>query len=312
MIEQESAGTVVVATVPDLTTVLSQTAGRSRAVVMTMGALHEGHLALVQRARELADQVVVTVFVNPLQFGPGEDLDRYPRRLDADVTMLSAAGADVVFAPEAAEVYPGGTPRVQVSAGALGRVLEGAVRPGHFDGMLTVVLKLLHMIRPTWAVFGEKDAQQLVLVRRMVQDLDVPVEIVGVPTVRDSDGLALSSRNAHLSSEERTHALVLSRALVAAGAEAAAGAGGAEVLAAARALLAQEREVVPDYAALVDPATLAPWEADQRGPALLLVAARVGRTRLIDNAGVVLRGPGTEAVGRPDSTALAVLSEGAK
>lgn len=176
-------------------------AGR-RVVVMTMGALHEGHATLVRTARELAGpdgEVVVTVFVNPLQFGKGEDLDRYPRTLDADLKIAEQAGADVVFAPSVDEVYPGGEPQVRVSAGPMGERLEGAVRPGHFDGMLTVVAKLLHLTRPDAALFGQKDAQQLALIRRMVRDLNFGMEIVGVPTVREADGLALSSRNRYLS-----------------------------------------------------------------------------------------------------------------
>ncbi|MET7511066.1 pantoate--beta-alanine ligase [Streptomyces albidoflavus] len=189
-----------------------------RAVVMTMGALHEGHAQLVRSARALAGpdgQVVVTVFVNPLQFGAGEDLDRYPRTLDADLATARAAGADLVFAPSVDEVYPGGEPQVRITAGPLGGLLEGATRPGHFDGMLTVVAKLLHLTRPDLALYGQKDAQQLALIRRMVQDLNFGVEIVAVPTVREDDGLARSSRNRFLSPAERRTALALSRALFA-------------------------------------------------------------------------------------------------
>ena len=189
-----------------------------RAVVMTMGALHEGHATLVRTAREIAGpagEVVVTVFVNPLQFGKGEDLDRYPRTLDADLKIAEQAGADVVFAPSVDEVYPGGEPQVRISAGPMGERLEGAVRPGHFDGMLTVVAKLLHLTRPDAALFGQKDAQQLALIRRMVRDLNFGMEIVGVPTVREADGLALSSRNRYLSPRERRTALALSQALFA-------------------------------------------------------------------------------------------------
>lgn len=276
-----------------------------RAVVMTMGALHEGHLALVRAARERADQVVVTIFVNPLQFGPTEDLARYPRDLDRDVALLSTAGADLVFAPTVDEVYPGGDPVVTVSAGRLGAVLEGAHRPGHFDGVLTVVLKLLHLVRPDVALFGQKDAQQLMAVRRMVQDLDVGVEVVAVPTVRDEDGLALSSRNAYLGTPEREAALALSRALAAGRDAADAGLDARAVRAAAADVLAAEPAVVVDYVALVDPTTAAdlaggtgPGTADEgaargatgAGPALLAVAARVGMTRLIDNVVVDLRG----------------------
>ncbi|MFJ8082093.1 pantoate--beta-alanine ligase [Streptomyces sp. NPDC096205] len=192
-------------------------AGR-RAVVMTMGALHEGHATLIRTAREVAGpdgEVVVTVFVNPLQFGKGEDLDRYPRTLDADLKVCEQAGADVVFAPSVEEVYPGGEPQVRITAGPMGERLEGSSRPGHFDGMLTVVAKLLHLTRPDVAFFGQKDAQQLALIRRMVRDLNFGVDIVGVPTVREDDGLALSSRNRYLSPAERRTALALSRALFA-------------------------------------------------------------------------------------------------
>ncbi|MEU9920358.1 pantoate--beta-alanine ligase [Streptomyces griseoluteus] len=189
-----------------------------RAVVMTMGALHEGHATLIRAAREIAGpdgEVVVTVFVNPLQFGAGEDLDRYPRTLDADLRLAGRAGADAVFAPSVEEVYPGGEPQVRITAGPMGGRLEGATRPGHFDGVLTVVAKLLHLTRPDVALYGQKDAQQLALIRRMVRDLNFGVEIVGVPTVREEDGLALSSRNRYLAPEERATALTLSRALFA-------------------------------------------------------------------------------------------------
>ncbi|MFJ3663054.1 pantoate--beta-alanine ligase [Streptomyces sp. NPDC090119] len=189
-----------------------------RAVVMTMGALHEGHATLIRAAREMAGpdgEVVVTVFVNPLQFGAGEDLDRYPRTLDADLALAGHAGADAVFAPAVDEVYPGGEPQVRITAGPMGGRLEGATRPGHFDGMLTVVAKLLHLTRPDVALFGQKDAQQLALIRRMVRDLNFGVDIVGVPTVREEDGLALSSRNRYLAPAERATALTLSRALFA-------------------------------------------------------------------------------------------------
>ncbi|MEU1528440.1 pantoate--beta-alanine ligase [Streptomyces fagopyri] len=210
--------------------------GDRRAVVMTMGALHEGHAALIRTAREIAGpggDVVVTVFVNPLQFGAGEDLDRYPRTLDSDVKIAERAGADAVFAPSVDEVYPGGEPQVRLSAGPMGERLEGAVRPGHFDGMLTVVAKMLHLTRPDTALFGQKDAQQLALIRRMVRDLNFGMEIVGVPTVREEDGLALSSRNRFLAPEERRTALALSQALFA----------GRDRHAAQEALRARAREV---------------------------------------------------------------------
>ncbi|MFI2783593.1 pantoate--beta-alanine ligase [Streptomyces sp. ALB3] len=198
---------------------LGRAAGARRAVVMTMGALHDGHATLIRAARDAAGpggQVVVTVFVNPLQFGEAADLDRYPRTLDADLAVASAAGADAVFAPSVEEVYPGGEPQVRITAGPMGERFEGASRPGHFDGMLTVVAKLLHLTRPDAAFFGQKDAQQLALVRRMVRDLNFGIDIVAVPTVRDEDGLALSSRNRFLSPEERRTALALPRALFAA------------------------------------------------------------------------------------------------
>jgi pantoate--beta-alanine ligase len=193
-------------------------AGRT-AVVMTMGALHEGHMSLIRAARTHvgpAGSVIATVFVNPLQFGAGEDLDRYPRTLRADLVAAETAGADAVFAPSAEEVYPGGPPQVRITAGPMGELLEGASRPGHFDGMLTVVAKLLHLTGADAAFFGQKDAQQLALIRRMVRDLNFPAEIVGVPTVREDDGLALSSRNRYLSASERHTALALSQALFAA------------------------------------------------------------------------------------------------
>ncbi|MBL1085611.1 pantoate--beta-alanine ligase [Streptomyces actinomycinicus] len=212
-----------------------------RAVVMTMGALHEGHATLIRTAREIAGpdgEVVVTVFVNPLQFGAGEDLDRYPRTLDADLKLAEQSGADAVFAPSVDEVYPGGEPQVRITAGPMGERLEGASRPGHFDGMLTVVAKLLHLTRPDAALFGQKDAQQLALIRRMVRDLNFGVEIVGVPTVREEDGLALSSRNRYLSPPQRRTALFLSRALFA----------GRDRHAAQEALRARAREVPSTHA----------------------------------------------------------------
>lgn len=255
-------------------------------VVMTMGALHDGHRALIAAARGSCDAVLVTIFVNPLQFGPSEDLDRYPRTLDADLALCEAAGVDAVFAPTVDTVYPGGLPAVRVNPGPLGRELEGASRPGFFDGVLTVVLKLLHLTRPHRAYFGEKDYQQLALVRRMVRDLTVrtdgaAVEIVGVPTIREPDGLARSSRNGYLSTVERTAALALSAALFA-GARAAAD-GPDAALAAARSVL--DGAVELDYLVLTDP-DLGP--APARGPGRLLVAARVGTTRLIDNMAVTV------------------------
>ncbi len=254
-------------------------------LVPTMGALHRGHLRLVSRARDLGGLVIVSVFVNPLQFGPGEDLDRYPRTLDADVAALDGL-ADLVFAPTAAEMYPQGPTSTRVTAGDVGRTFEGASRPGHFDGMLTVVAKLLNIVQPDVAVFGQKDAQQVHLVGRMVDDLDLPVTIAVVDTVRDDDGLALSSRNRFLDDDQRRAALALSQAL-AAGAEAAAG-GVAAALAAATARVEAEPVVKLDYLAIVDQDTFLEAGAGLQGPALLLIAARVGSTRLIDNTRITL------------------------
>jgi pantoate--beta-alanine ligase len=256
------------------------------AVVMTMGALHEGHASLLRAARKEADHVLMTLFVNPLQFGPNEDFDRYPRTLTRDLEIAQAEGVDVVFAPSREEMYPNGEPAVRVDPGPLGSVFEGESRPGFFHGVLTVVLKLLHLTRPDRAYFGEKDYQQLVLIRAMVADTDLPVEIHGVPTVREPDGLALSSRNRYLLPEERRSALALSRALRA-GATAAAGRGGPEgALAAARTEFAGTPGATLDYLVLTDP-DLGP--APSHGPARLLVAASVGTTRLIDNAPVEIR-----------------------
>jgi pantoate--beta-alanine ligase len=251
-------------------------------LVPTMGALHEGHRTLLRagvRAAASDGTVLVSVFVNPLQFGPGEDLDRYPRTLDDDLKMCAEEGVAAVFAPSAAEMYPGGAPVVTVDPGPPGAVLEGAFRPGFFGGVLTVVLKLFSLVRPAVAVFGEKDAQQLAMVRRMVSDLDLGVAIEPVPTVRDEDGLAMSSRNRYLSAAEREDALALPRALRAGALAAWAGPGA--VLAAARQVLSDASGVTVDYLSLADPATFAPYPG--RGPAVLAVAARVGATRLIDN-----------------------------
>ena len=254
-------------------------------LVPTMGALHGGHRELIRQAREIASpngSVVVSVFVNPLQFGAGEDLDRYPRTLDADVVIAAEEGADLVFAPSAAQMYP--RPQlITLDPGPVGRILEGESRPGHFSGVLTVVAKLLRLTRPDVAVFGEKDAQQLALVRRMSQDLDLGTEIVGVPTVRDADGLAISSRNRFLSPAERRTALLLPAALRA-GQEAVHD-GPAAVRKAAGEVLATTADPALrlDYLALVDPDTFEDVGEDHAGPARLLVAARVGTTRLIDN-----------------------------
>ncbi|GAA3279203.1 pantoate--beta-alanine ligase [Dactylosporangium vinaceum] len=247
------------------------------AVVMTMGALHEGHAALLRRARAEAKSVLMTLFVNPLQFGPNEDFDRYPRTMEADLELARAEGVDLVFAPTREVMYPQGEPSVRVEPGPLGTVLEGASRPGFFHGVLTVVNKLLQLTRPDYAYFGEKDYQQLTLIRAMVRDFDLPIDVRGVPTVREADGLALSSRNRYLSPPERQSALVLSRALRATAATGSIEAGLAE--------FAAVPEVKLDYLVLTDP-MLGP--APDHGPARALTAARVGSTRLIDNVGVEL------------------------
>jgi pantoate--beta-alanine ligase len=273
--------TVVARTRGELASARGAAGGRV-GVVMTMGALHDGHVQLIRAAREACDVVVVTIFLNPLQFGPNEDLARYPRTFDADLALCTREGVDLVFAPGPDVVYPDGDPGVRVSAGRLGDVLEGASRPGHFDGVLTVVAKLLHLTRPEAAYFGQKDAQQLLLIRRMVRDLDFGVEIAAVPTVREPDGLAMSSRNMYLTPLDREVALSLVRALRAG--EAAAPEGASAVRRAARAVLVAEPLARADYLVLVHPESLEDVAEWYRGPALLAVAARVGTTRLIDNA----------------------------
>ncbi len=261
-------------------------------LVPTMGALHDGHRALLRQARQLAlpdGAVVVSVFVNPLQFGPDEDLGRYPRALERDVVVCGEEGAALVFAPDRGQMYPA-EPVVTVDPGPMGRLLEGKSRPGFFSGVLTVVLKLFRLVQPDAAVFGEKDAQQLALVRRMTADLDLGVEIAAEPTVREPDGLAVSSRNAYLSGPQRATALALSAALTA-GTGRASG-GRAQVLAAAQAVLnraaAADPPLLADYLALVDPATFEETGDDYRGPAILLAAGTVGTTRLIDNMPLLL------------------------
>ncbi|HSS67980.1 MAG TPA: pantoate--beta-alanine ligase [Nocardioidaceae bacterium] len=261
-------------------------ADRVTALVPTMGALHAGHRRLIDVAHGTADQTAVSIFVNPLQFAAGEDLDRYPRTMDADLEVCASAGVAVVFAPGGDTMYPSGEPIVTVDPGPLGSELEGAVRPGHFRGVLTVVAKLFALVRPASAVFGEKDYQQLALIRQMAADLSTGVEVVSVETVRDSDGLALSSRNRYLAPNERATALALNGALRAgrqAGAE-----GAAAVLSAAKSVLASESELSVDYLEL-RAADLSP--APAAGGARLLVAARVGGTRLIDNLSVEIGEP---------------------
>jgi len=260
--------------------------------VPTMGALHDGHIALLRCASELSrpnGSVVVSVFVNPLQFGAGEDLDRYPRDLDADMAICEREGVALVFAPSVTQMYPR-EQLISVDPGPMGQVLEGASRPGFFTGVLTVVLKLFRLVGPQIAVFGEKDAQQLALIRRMNEDLCLGVSVAGVPIVRDPDGMATSSRNAYLSAAGRVTALALFRALQA-GREAAE-AGPDAVLAAGQRVLDEAAKAEPpltqDYLALVDPDAFTPVKPGYAGGALLLVAARVGKTRLIDNTPLTL------------------------
>jgi pantoate--beta-alanine ligase len=257
-------------------------------LVPTMGALHEGHFSLVRAARARSAEVAVSIFVNPKQFGPTEDLARYPRSFEADCTGLAALGVDYVFAPQATDMYPEGF-RTVVQVGEIGDRLEGRVRPGHFAGVTTVVLKLFELVRPDVAFFGRKDAQQLRIIRQMTTDLDVDVEIVSCPIVRESDGLALSSRNAYLSPDERRAATSLSRALRAAGTAIADGARDARTIVdAARGVLDAEPMAVPDYVELVDVESFESILSVTR-TALLLIAARIGSTRLIDNALIEMR-----------------------
>ena len=283
----------------------------NRAVVMTMGALHEGHLDLLRRAGALVGAggtVVVTIFVNPLQFAPGEDLDAYPRDLEGDVEKLRTVAENelqlsqlVVFAPTPEVIYPSGTPQVTINPGPIATVLEGATRPTHFGGVCQVVLNLMHLTRPTWALFGRKDAQQLAIVRAMVRDLSVPLSIEPVDIRRESDGLAMSSRNAYLTPTQRQQALALSQALKAGIAAAENGGDGAAVRQAALAYLANAEGVEVDYVAVVgadsfvdlagaglglDPQKYQPVAGEQ---ALLALAAKVGSTRLIDNTLITLR-----------------------
>ncbi|HEY0412410.1 MAG TPA: pantoate--beta-alanine ligase [Allosphingosinicella sp.] len=258
--------------------------GGTVALVPTMGALHAGHIALVAEARRRAGQVVASIFVNPAQFGPNEDLASYPRREASDARMLDEAGCAILWAPDVATVYPDGF-ATSVSVAGVGEGLDGAARPGHFDGVATIVLKLFNQVRPDVALFGEKDYQQLAVIRRLAADLDLAVEIVGVATQRDADGLALSSRNAYLTGEERRAARALPRALGEAAAAILAGGGVAETLAAARDKLARAGFDPIDYVELCDAETLAPVTS-LAGPARLLAAARLGRTRLIDNLAV--------------------------
>jgi pantoate--beta-alanine ligase len=263
-----------------------RTAGKTVALVPTLGALHEGHLAHVERARELADVVVVSIFVNPLQFGANEDLDKYPRDLDGDLARLSPFGVEYVFTPTAAEMYPDGGTQVKVTGGPVASLLEGRSRPGHFDGVLTVVAKLLQIVQPDVVTFGQKDAQQLFLVQRMVRDLNIPVSVEVIETVREADGVAMSSRNRYLGPNERKAAQALSRAIEAA--QSASDRGIDTVLAAAQSVLMDEKLVTLDYLKVVDPKTFLPVDDGYRGPARVLIAAKVGPARLIDNDSLYL------------------------
>ena len=273
---------VVLETITELRAALSGPV----ALVPTMGALHDGHLELVDRAAQLAPTVVVSIFVNPLQFGPNEDLDRYPRTLEADLAALETRGVQYVFAPSVDELYPQWPIATKVVAGAVGTMYEGRSRPGHFDGVLTIVAKLLNIVQPDFVVFGRKDAQQVFLVSRMVRDLNLPIQVDVVDTVREPDGLALSSRNRYLDERERRAARVLSAAL-----EAAVSSGDRGVdpaLAAAQSVLMGEQLIELDYLAIVSPTTFLPVDEGYKGKAIVLIAAKVGSTRLIDNEPILL------------------------
>jgi pantoate--beta-alanine ligase len=264
--------------------------------VPTMGYLHAGHLSLARAARAECATVVASIFVNPAQFGPNEDLSRYPRDLPRDLNLLASAGVDLVFTPTAAEMYPAGFATYVEPGGALTERLEAAARPGHFRGVATVVTKLFQIVAPDVAYFGQKDAQQVAVIRRMIADLNLPVELRVLPTVRERDGLAMSSRNAYLNTEERAAAVVLYRALEAGQALIASdpAASAQRVIEAMRGVIAAEPRARLEYADVCDPDTFAPLEA-LRAPAILAIAARVGPARLIDN--FLLRADGTWETG---------------
>jgi len=273
-----------VSTIADARAALARVRGDGIRIglVPTMGALHRGHLSLVERARQSADCVVMSIFVNPLQFGPNEDFSRYPRPIEEDARLASEAGVDILFTPSPDEMYPEGR-ATTVSAGTVGTVWEGASRPGHFDGVLTVVAKLFNIVQPDVAIFGRKDLQQASLIQAMARDLDFPLTIVVAPTIRESDGLALSSRNAYLSKEEREDALVLIRSLRAVSAAFAGGEhDGARLEEIGREQFRAASGAKLDYLAVVNRMTLAPDLTAQPGTAVI-VAARLGATRLIDN-----------------------------
>ncbi len=278
---------VVIETIADMREAVAahRAAGRTVALTPTLGALHEGHLAHGRRTGQIADVRLVSIFVNPPQFGPDEDLARYPRTLDADLAALD--GVDYVFHPSVEAMYPAGPTQTTVHAGRVGTMFEGAARPGHFDGVLTVVAKLLNIVAPDVVTFGRKDAQQLFLVQRMVADLDLPVRVEVIATVREPDGLALSSRNRYLDAGQRRAARILSVALDAAASSADSGADAA--LAAAQGALMGEPLVDLDYFAFVDPSTFLPVDEGYRGAAIAIVAARLGETRLLDNETITFR-----------------------
>jgi pantoate--beta-alanine ligase len=267
--------------------------GRTIALVPTMGALHDGHRSLLRNAADIADDVVVSIFVNPLQFGPAEDFGHYPRSFGADLAICAEHKVGIVFAPDVQTVYPGGDPLVRIDPGPVGTQFEGRARPGHFSGVLTVVAKLLGLIRPDIAVFGEKDAQQLFLIREMVADLDLGIEIASVPVFRDPDGLAVSSRNRYLDAEARAAALALSRSLHAA--RIARKDGPKAARSAALAVLEAETRLSVDYCAVVDPRTFSELAGDDSDDGLMIVAAKVAGTRLIDTAGLDFSPPGAPA-----------------
>ena len=282
----------IVETAADLAAAITTAKAEGKRVgfVPTMGALHHGHLELVKQAKRMTDFVVVSIFVNPLQFGPGEDFDRYPRTVDADLKKLESANADLVLLPEAEAVYPGWPDRAAVatntemlSAGPVGSVFDGASRQGHFDGMLTVVARLFELVNPDVAVFGAKDAQQVFLVRQMAAKRFPGLVIESVETVRESDGLAMSSRNRYLSTAERSASLALKQTLSEASALAQGGGSPSAVLSKATQRMQSEHMAKLDYLALVDPKTFESVHEDFKGQALMLIAAQVGKTRLIDN-----------------------------
>lgn len=291
----------VIETVEDMVAARATVAG-SAGIVPTMGYLHAGHLSLARAARRDNDTVIASIFVNPTQFGPGEDLSRYPRDLPRDLALLESAGIDIVFTPSAEQVYPAGYATYVSPVGPLAERLEAASRPGHFRGVCTVVLKLFNITRPTRAYFGQKDAQQAAVLRRMAADLNVPVQLRVLPIIREPDGLAMSSRNAYLGGEDRAAATVLSRALRAGRDAFDALAGGsrgiAPVLDAMRETVAAEPRATLDYVDVSNPDTFEPLEAP-RAPALLSLAVRVGPARLIDN--FLLRADGTWETGEPAS-----------